>query len=681
MQPVKRSLWARFITTAQPYFFPGIRGGSWATLLLMAMLLLFLFGLLSVVAGGMVLAGNYFAPVIVSEVAAGLLPIIRGALHSRAWLLIAGILIVPVIVFAAFRRHLRERKQAWFLLALVLILSLCVTGINVAFSYIGNYFTNALVKKSQDLAYLFVAVYFCGFLAGIPVVAFYSYGQSYMGMRWREWMTGDFLKRWFKNRRYYEIEAASQIDNPDQRIMEDIRSFTRTSLTFLLVILGSFMDLVSFTGILWSKSILLVCVVLGYSLTGTALTVLIGRRLVGLNFNQLRYEADFRFSLVHARENAESIAFYQGEKPEIARISDRFRSVLRNFGLLIGWQRNLSFFTTAYSYLPVVLPFLVLFPQYFGGKIQYGDMVQANFAFTQVYAALSLIVSQIEQITNFAAGVERLSTFSDALSPADAAVTGIQCQDSDGFAMAGMTLLTPNRGRTLIRDVTMELGDHDNLLVVGQSGVGKSSLLRAIAGLWTQGAGMVKRPPLSQVFFLPQKPYMLLGSLRDQLLYPKLDRNVPDAELRRVLKTMRLEDLPERVGGFDAELDWANLLSLGEQQRLAFARLLLNKPGFAVLDEATSALDVENEASLYGKLKELGIRYISAGHRRSILDYHDRVLELQGAQKWRFLPVQEYQAQLAIAQAHPGGSYPASDSGTHASLNPAIPNMEWSKCE
>ena len=284
------------------------------------------------------------------------------------------------------------------------------------------------------------------------------------------------------------------------------------------------MDLVSFIGILWSKSIPLVGVVLGYSLVGTAITVLVGRRLVRLNFNQLRYEADFRYSLVRVRDNAESIAFYQGERPELARISDRFRGVLKNFNLLIGWQRNLSFFTTAYSYLPVVLPYLVLFPLYFGGQIEYGDMVQANFAFTQVYAALSLIVSQIEQITNFAAGVERLSTFADAIAPDPAKVPGIASREADRFAADHMTLLTPDRSRTLITDLTVELGGRDNLAIVGPSGVGKSSLLRAIAGLWTQGAGVVERPPLSEIFFLPQKPYMLLGSLRDQLLYPRLDR-------------------------------------------------------------------------------------------------------------------------------------------------------------
>ncbi len=633
---------------AQPYFFPDIPRGGALTLLLLAMLLIFLFGVLFMVVSALTLSGASVAPELTVKVAAGLSALVNEIFQSDLWLVAAGLLIVPVAVFIALRRHLKTRWRAWSLLAVVLLLSLSVTGINVAFSYIGNYFSNALVKKNQDMAYLFVYVYFFGFLIGIPIVAFYSYVQNYLGMRWREWLTGEFLSGYFRNRNYYEIETTSHIDNPDQRIMEDIRTFTKISLSFLLIILGSLMDLISFTGILWSKSSLLVAVVLGYSFFGTGLTVLIGRRLVRLNFNQLRYEADFRYSLVHARDNAESIAFYQGEKPEITRIGERFRQVLGNFNLLIGWQRNLSFFTTAYSYLPVVLPFLVLFPEYFSGKIEYGDMVQANFAFLQVYGALSLIVSQIEQITGFAAGVQRLSSFAEAMADDKERTPGIQSEDAERFDLQGVAVATPNKSRILIDHLDASLAPGQNLAIVGQSGVGKSSLLRAIAGLWTQGEGVIRRPSLTDIFFLPQRPYMLLGSLRDQLLYPRLERQISDEELRSVLKTVNLEDLPERVGGFDVELDWADLLSLGEQQRLAFARLLVNRPKYAVLDEATSALDTQNEANLYGRLKELGIQYISVGHRSSILDYHNVVLNLKGADQWRLMPVGEYKATMSL---------------------------------
>lgn len=651
MSQANRALGHRFVAIAQPYFVPRRPGSGRLTLLLLLALLLFLFGILFSAVAGLVLAGKQCAPELSAKLDAGLVALVATIFHGPARFLVFFAVGGPPLLFFACRKTLRGRWRAWSLLAVVLLLSLAVTGINVGFSYIGNYFTNALVKKEQELAYLFVSVYFAGFLVGIPIVALYSYVQNYLGMRWRQWLTSEYLQKYFQNRNYYEIETNSEIDNPDQRIMEDIRSFTRTSLSFLLIILGSLMDLVSFSGILWSKSVLLVGVVLGYSFLGSGVTILLGRRLVGLNFNQLRMEADFRYSLVHVRDNTESIAFYQGEEPEIAQIGTRFRRVLANFNLLIGWQRNLSFFTTAYSYLPVVLPFLVLFPQYFKGEIEYGDMVQANFAFTQIYAALSLLVSQIEQLTTFAAGVERLATFGEAIAPEAVVRPGIRSEESDHFAITDLTLRTPDGKRTLIAGLTVEVRRNETLVVVGASGVGKSSLLRALAGLWTQGRGVVRRPPLGEIFFLPQKPYMLLGSLREQLLYPRLDREISAEELRAVLQTVRLPDLPERVGGFGVELDWADLLSLGEQQRLAFARLLLNRPGFAVLDEATSALDPENEANLYATLRELGVHYISVGHRRTILAYHDQVLELQEAKRWRLWPAREYEAGISPSPA------------------------------
>ena len=641
MRPLNRQLWQKFVHIAQPYFYPMVRGGGWITLLLIVMLLVWVFALLLLCVAAVTFAGYRLNPTLTEAVAPGLFLMLHSLLYSPSVLLVVASLVLPIGCFLAAGRHVRTRWQQWVLLAMVLFLSIAVTGINVGFSYVGNFFTNALVKKEQALAYLLVGVYGAGFLLGIPVVAFYEYGQAYLGLRWRAWLTRDFLGKYFQGRTYYNIETTAEIDNPDQRLSEDIRTFTRVTLSFVLIILGSVMDLVSFAGILWAKSQLLVWVVLAYSMAGTLLTVWMGRRLVRLNYDQLRYEADFRYALVHVRDNAESIAFYRGEEQEVQRIGGRFLPVLRNYNLLIGWQRNLSFLTTAYRYLPVVLPYLVLFPQYFSGEIEFGDMTQANFAFTQVYSALSLIVSRIEQITGFAAGVDRLAAFTDTITSPERPER-IQSEEAPQLALANVTLLTPNAQRTLVEHLSVHLPPRACLIIVGPSGVGKSSLLRAIAGLWQQGTGTIHRPALAAMFFLPQRPYMLLGSLRAQLLYPALPHAMSEAALRQVLEQVHLAELPERVGGLDVELDWADILSLGEQQRLAFARLLFTKPEYAVLDEATSALDVHNEAHLYRLLQAAELTYVSVGHRPSMLQYHQYVLELTGAGHWRLLPVAIY---------------------------------------
>lgn len=544
-----------------------------------------------------------------------------------------------------------EKWRAWGVLALLLLLLFGFTALNVVLSFVGRDFMTALSERDLPEFNRTLFIYLGAFVVATPVSVFFDFVRKTLGANWRLWLTGHFLSRYFSNRAYYHINNDKDIDNPDQRIAQDISSFTVTSLSFLSIIFFSLVQLISFAGILWSISVTLVLVLVAYAVIGTAVTLFFGKRLINLNFQQLRKEADFRYGLVHIRDNAESIAFYRGEGREANQVGERLREAIGNFRMLIGWERNLGFFTKGYQYVILVLPIVVMAPLYFKGTIKFGVVTQAADAFTQVLSALSVIVSQFEQLSQFVAGISRLETFDTAVEKGGCVVREqdgnahapvIASSEEPRLALRKVTLHTPDYQKTLVKEATAEVPAGGGLLIMGPSGSGKSSILRAVAGLWTAGEGDISRPPLTDMIFLPQRPYMVLGSLRDQLLYPHLRQETSNEELQAVLKTVNLADLPDRTGGFDAVLAWGQILSLGEQQRLAFARLLLTQPRYAVLDEATSALDVFNEGLLYALLKQTGTTYVSVGHRPSLLSFHDRVLELRGKGEWRVAPASEY---------------------------------------
>jgi len=540
-----------------------------------------------------------------------------------------------------------ERWKARGLLLLLVVLLLGQTQFAVLFIRQTAEFTSALAAR--DTARFWEAIRYCLILlvVAVPIYAFYYFVRDTLGIQWRRWLTGRFLRGYFSHRHFYELNANAEIDNPDQRVAEDIATFTQRSLYFLLVIIGSIVQMVLFSRVLWSISHELVYFLVFYATAGTLVTILVfGKVLIGLNFNQLRREADFRFSLVRVRENAESIAFYRGEAQELQQVSRRFTAAFNNFKQLIRRQLGLNFFQHAYNLLTIVVPSAIIAPRVLSGELEVGAVVQAAGAFAAVLSAISLIVENFEGLSRFSAGIDRLSTLSKVLpassAPAEAGDGTISLVEGDQLRLERVTLQTPRRERVLVRDLSLVVEPGAGLMIVGESGSGKSSLLRAIAGLWYSGSGTIVHPPPGSVLFLPQQPYMLLGTLRAQLLYPQPERIVSDDELLQLLAQVNLPDLAERFGGFDIECDWEKVLSFGERQRLAFARALLTRPRYAILDEATSALDVPNEDWLYRQLAETGATLVSVSHRSSILKYHAHVLELTGDSSWQSYPAAHY---------------------------------------
>jgi putative ATP-binding cassette transporter len=535
-----------------------------------------------------------------------------------------------------------RRGKARGLLLLLIVLSVGYIGVVVLTSYAGRDLITAIESKNSHAYWDAIGRYAATFVVAILINVFYRWTEQTLALLWREWMTQHLIKRYFNNRAYYRLRGSESIDNPDQRISEDVRNFTTDSLSYAMMVVNSVMTLIGFFGVLWSISGLLVGVALVYAVIGTIACYIIGRRLVSLQYDRYQKEADFRYGLVRIRDNAESIAFYRGEKREHRDLVHRLSAIVANMRTIIFWNRNLGFFRNSYNYLALILPILIVAPMFMNGSKPFGVVTQTIESFAQVLGAVSIIANNFEDLSTYLAGVQRIGILWEDLDDFDAeeersARESLQQLDEAGSTvkLCKLTVLTPDKAKILAHELTFELGPNQSLMIMGASGSGKSSVLRTIAGLWPGSMGALERPALQHLMFLPQRPYMVPGSLRDQLRYPDHSSNVDDETIRRVVEQVNLSDVLDRVeGDLERVIDWTNILSLGEQQRVAFARLFLRQPKFAFLDEATSALDEDNQSRLYGLIRESGIGFISVGHRETLLPFHEHVLRLERVGEW-----------------------------------------------
>ena len=533
-----------------------------------------------------------------------------------------------------------QKKKAWGFVALLAGLLVAETWFNVFFNEQSGEFTSALAAGDSPRFWLSIQKYLGLLMIAVPIYSFYYYVRDKLSIHWRRWMTHQLLGRYFEHHAFYRLLQNPEIDNPDQRISQDVASFTQESLNFLLLFSSSALQLLAFSGVLWAISHSLVTFLVLYSAIGTFVTIRVfGEKMVSLHFTQLKREADFRFGLVRVRENAESIALYQGEGQEHAQVKNRFSELYENFNKLIDWTLRLNLFQYTYSLFTMVVPSIILAPRVLSGEMEVGRVIQAAGAFSSILSALTILIENMDNLSGFAAGVGRLDAFGRCLTRKEnqaAAGRGrIAMREGDKLSFDDVTLQTPNYERTLVTGLSFAVAPGQSLMIVGPSGCGKSSLLRAMAGLWDAGSGTIERPKPEAMLFVPQHAYMILGNLRGQLCYPNLDRAVSDDELREVLERVNLKGLPERCGGFEVDLDFEKVLSVGERQRLAMARVLLEAPSYVLLDEATSALDPQNETAMFRQLAKTTTTIVSVSHHPGLVKYHSQVLELTVDGGWK----------------------------------------------
>jgi putative ATP-binding cassette transporter len=511
-----------------------------------------------------------------------------------------------------------------------LVALLCgVNGLNVINSYVGREFMTAIADRNKA-AFIRQALCYLGIFAASTVVAVLTrFTEERLGLLWRAFLSRRAVMLYLAHGTYYRLDASGALANPDQRIAEDVRAFTVTTLSFVLMVLNSSFTVVAFSGVLWSISPLLSMVAVLYAACGSSLTIVLGRPLVTLNYNQLDKEANFRSDLLHVRENAEAVMLAHREGRLTDRLLRRLEEVVANVRQITAINRNVGFFTTGYNWLIQLMPALIVAPAFMDGTIAFGVVTQSAMAFTTLMGAFSLIVTQFQSLSTFAAVVARLSALVEAFEQSPTTTgAAIEMVEAEGrLAYERLTLLSSQHGSPVLKDLSISIPFGTRVLLTGANQAAGVVLFRATAGVSTAGTGRIIRPGADGILFLAQRPYLPPGTLRQVLVCTRHERDIADERIVGLLRELHLEQVVTRAGGLDTEQDWATALSLREQQLLACLHVLLAAPRFAFLDRVGTTLGSDQVHTILRLLSEHAITYIHNGEADAARDLYDAVLE------------------------------------------------------